>query len=82
MTFGERLNSILQDEAFVVKSFHDNFVDLSHEQLMLLRLNLGHVLTNVSSWRQSIEKIVVKGFFHSLLDTFRTLFDPTFILKL
>ena len=48
MTIGERLNSILQDEAFVVKSTHDNFVDLSHELLMLLRLNLGHVLTNVS----------------------------------
>ena len=63
MTIGERLNSILQDEAFAVKSTHDNFVDLSHEQLMLLRLNSGHVLTNVSSWRQNIiEKILVKGF--------------------
>ena len=49
MTLGERLNSILQDEACVVKGTHDNFADLSHEQLMLLKLNLCHVLTNVSS---------------------------------
>ena len=25
-------------------------------------------------------EIVVKGFFRALLDTFRTLFDPTFII--
>ena len=80
MTIGERLKFILQDEAFVVKSTHDTFVDLSDGKLMMLRLILGHVLTNVSSWRRNIiEKIVVKGFFHALLDTFRTLFDPTFI---
>ena len=80
MIIGKRLNSILHDEAFVVKRSHDTLFDLSHEQLMLLTLNLGHVLTNVPSWRQNIiEKIVVKGFFHASLDTFRPQFDPTFI---
>ena len=64
MTIGERRTSILLDEAFVVKSTHDNFVDLGHKQLMLLRLKLGHVLTSVSSWRQNInEKIVCEEFF-------------------
>ena len=29
MTIGKRLNSILQDEAFVVKNTNDNFVDLN-----------------------------------------------------
>ena len=33
--YRRKTDSILQDEAFVVENTDDNFVDLSHEQLML-----------------------------------------------
>ena len=56
------------------------FCCVSHKQMMLLGLNLDHALNNVPFYRQIIEKIVVKVFSHSFLDTFPTLFDPTFVV--